>query len=163
MQEATAEQDLLDIIRLQPRFGEHSRLASEYVELFGVPLRLKPKKYLRLLMEVAALFEKKQFEHQKRTYAVTLPNIVEGLKRMCNKRWPEPIESHTYLKKVLITIVQTEQTQELAKRERYLAAREKGAPREPEVKDQRSDVREEQTGKRISDWIREEKFMKAMP
>jgi len=92
MREAQAEGEWADIIRLLPCFEGHGRLVFEYVELFGVtPLKLKIKKILRLLQEVAKLFETSRFLFQKKEYKVSKPGIVEGLRAVCNKGFQEPL------------------------------------------------------------------------
>lgn len=159
MREAMMDEDMACVFAALPKFGDYARLAHEYCEKFGVvPYPKNLKKLGRLLMEVAALFEQKRFRYQKRDIDVSLSVIVEGLKTVCNKRFAEPLENHNYLKKVLISLKENEGKKEISEREKYLAARESGVAREPEisekteVRDQRTEVSE---GKRISDWIRE--------
>lgn len=109
MQEAQAEGEWADIMRLLPYFEGHGRLVFEYVELFSIsPLKLKSKKILRLLKEVAKLFESSRFMFQKKEYEVSKPGIVEGLRAVCNKGFQEPLQNHNYLKKVLIGIAERE-------------------------------------------------------
>ena len=164
MREVVMDEDLACVFGALPRFGDHARLAHEYCEKFGVtPYGKNLKKLGRLLGEVAALFEQRKFSYQKRQVDVSLPVIVEGLKTVCNKRFEQPLENHNYLKRVLMTLAEKEGQAETARREKYLAAREHGAPREEHP----SIPQGEREGKRISDWIRESGVVgtigKAMP
>ena len=123
--EATAEAEWREIIGLLPEFGPYSRLAMEYCELFGVaPLRIKTKKLLRLLREVAALFRNESFKYQKKQYKISRAGIAEALKIVCNKHFEQPLENHNYLKKVMIGIAEREQRQESIRREKELRRKE---------------------------------------
>ncbi len=124
-QEGQAENEWVDIIRLLPSFGNHSRLAFEYVELFGVvPLRMKGKKILRLLRDVAALFGNERFSFQKKTYRISKSGIAEALGVVCNKHFAAPLENHNYLKKVMITISERELKEQRALEDRRQRERE---------------------------------------
>lgn len=115
------------VIQLLPVFGIHGKLVWEYIEKFGVtPVTIKAAKIRRLLEEMARLFESKEFRYQKKKYEVSLAGIVDGLRRVCSKNFPMPIENHNYLKKVLIGTTESEQKEQTAKREAYLRGRERG-------------------------------------
>ena len=123
--EAMAEAEWYDIIGLIPEFGPYSKLAMEYCELFGVhPLRIKTKKLLRLLNEVAALFRNESFKFQKKQYRISRTGIAEALRIVCNKHFEQPLENHNYLKKVMIGIAEREQKQESIRREKELRRKE---------------------------------------
>jgi len=120
-----AEAEWHDIISLIPEFGPYSKLAMEYCELFGVtPLRIKSKKLLRLLNEVAALFRNESFKFQKKQYRISRAGIAEALRIVCNKHFEQPLENHNYLKKVMIGIAEREQKQESIRREKELRRKE---------------------------------------
>ena len=123
--EALAESEWRDIISLIPEFGPYSRLAMEYCELFGVtPFRIKTKKLLRLLREVAALFKNKSFSFNKRHYHISRQGIAEALRTVCNKHFETPLENHNYLKKVMIGISEREAREESIRREKELRRKE---------------------------------------
>jgi len=123
--EALAESEWRDIISLIPEFGPYSRLAMEYCELFGVaPLRIKSKKLLRLLNEVAALFRNESFKFHKKQYRISRAGIAEALRTVCNKHFETPLENHNYLKKVMIGISEREQREENIRREKELRRKE---------------------------------------
>lgn len=157
------DQEWRDILLIQPKFGEHAKLVFEYVEKFGVtPLALKTAKILRLLKEMLALFEQKRFQYQKREYQASPAVIVESLKTTCNKCLPGSLHNHNYLKQVMMSINERDDSKTRNEREKYLRDREHGAAREEEVRGQKSEAGEEK-GKTISDWIRESKIAKPMP
>jgi len=114
-----------EIIRLLPVFGSHARLAFEYVELFGVlPLRMKGKKILRLLQDVALLLRTGSFRYQRREYHISEPGIWEALRIVCNKHFEQPLENHNYLKKVMIGISERERKEARDAAEREQKQRE---------------------------------------
>ena len=56
--------DWADIIRLLPGFGRNAGLVFEYIELHNIfPLKKKSKKILRLLKDMAGLFEREKFKN----------------------------------------------------------------------------------------------------
>ena len=123
--EAMAEAEWYDIISLIPEFGPYSKLAMEYCELFGVtPLRIKSKKLLRLLNEVAALFRNESFTFQKKQYRISRAGIAEALRIVCNKHFEQPLENHNYLKKVMIGIAEREAKEQSIRREKELRRKE---------------------------------------
>jgi len=123
--EAQAEAEWREIIALLPAFGPHSRLAFEYCEKFGVtPLRIRTKKLLRLLGEVAALFRGERFAYNRKEYRISGAGIAEALKTVCNKHFDRPLENHNYLKKVMISISEREARERSIRQERELRKRE---------------------------------------
>ena len=123
--EAVMDDELMQIIKLQPEFDGYGKLAFEYVELFGVsPLKLKSKKILRLLKEVLKLFKDGQFEYQKKGYRISRAGVAEAMKVCCNKHFQTPLEDHNYLKKVMISISEKEATERSKAEEKALRAKE---------------------------------------
>lgn len=112
MREAMAEQEWVDVMQLLPVFGNHSRLAFEYVEKFAVhPIYKNVKKLLRLLTDVAGLFKTGKFVLNRCEYEVSQRGIVEALTVVNNKCFDAALENHNYLKKVLTSIAEKERTE----------------------------------------------------
>ena len=123
--EAMAETEWREILALHPELHPYSNLAMEYCELFGVtPMRMRTKKLLRLLNEVAALFRNESFTFKKKTYKISRQGIAEALRTVCNKHFETPLENHNYLKKVMIAISEREAREESIRRERELRKKE---------------------------------------
>jgi len=137
--EAVMDETWRDIIGLLPRFGSHGKLVFEYVEKFDTnPLRAKSKKVLRLLSEIAKLYESGSFSWRRNTYSISKSGVIEALRVTCNKNFAEPLENHNYLKKVMVTVSDRERKEkrdrlDREQRERESAARQAIADRgEPE-------------------------------
>ncbi|MBN2060723.1 MAG: hypothetical protein JW882_09945 [Deltaproteobacteria bacterium] len=131
-QEGQAENEWIEIIRLLPVFGKHSRLAFEYVELFSVtPLRMKGKKILRLLTGLAKLFDSEEYVFNRKKYKISRTGIVEALTIVCNKHFDRPLENNNYLIKVMIGISEREMKEQRDLADRRQREREK-AGRKPE-------------------------------
>jgi len=123
--EAIVEAEWRGIIGLIPKFGPYAKLAMEYCELFGVsPLRIKSRKLLRLLEEMASLFRNESFKFYKRQYRISRAGIAEALKIVCNKHFETPLENHNYLKKVMIGIAEREAKEQSIQREKELRRKE---------------------------------------
>ncbi len=101
--------DLLAIIKILPTFGKHHRLAWAYCELFGItPLKTKRKKLRLLLEEVQLFFQGEEFAYQKKRYRISQDGIAAALNVAAKKNFAEPLDSHNYLKKIMITIAERE-------------------------------------------------------
>jgi len=125
VQDAMMDQEWREIIQLLPSFGGHGRLIFEYIEKFGVsPLRMKSKKILRLLEEMARLFKTGEFMYQKRKHTAGLPVVIEAIKAVCNKHFAIPIENHNYLKKVMIGLQEEAEREKSKRKEKELRERE---------------------------------------
>ena len=132
--EAVMDDDWREIIGLLPVFERHDKLVFEYVEKFGInPLRIKGSKVLRLLRQIARLFEKGSFEWRKSNKSISKSGIVEALEIVSNKNFDTSLENHNYLKKVMVGIAEREAKEKSARAEREL--------RKSEVRGQRSDVK----------------------
>ena len=117
-------------IALLPTFGPHGKLVFEYVEKFGVtPLGIKAAKVRRLLEYMARMFEIGRFDFKKKRYEISAKGIVEGLIATCNAHLNLPLTEHNYLKKILISIAEREQQEQVDKREEYLRSLEAGGSR----------------------------------
>lgn len=125
MRKAMAEQEWVDVMQLLPVFGNHSRLAFEYVEKFAIhPMTIKVKKILRLLTDLAGLFKTGKFVINRLEYEVSQRGICEALTVVNNKNFDAPLENHNYLKKVLTSIAEKERTEARTKLDKDLRKRE---------------------------------------
>ena len=125
MRDAMMDSEWRDIISLLPSFGGHQKLVFEYVEKFGVnPLRIKSKKILRLLQEMSRLFRTGEFIYQRRKYSASNTVVIEAMTLTNNKHFIAPIESHNYLKKVMISLAEEAKKEESKKSERRLREKE---------------------------------------
>lgn len=150
--EAIAESELREVISLLPKFGQHHRLVSEYCDLFGVSYT-KPKKLLRLLKEMAELFEKKQFKYDGRSHFVEHDVMIDALKAMCNRRFERTLTNHHYFFQVMITTVSNQEKEQIRKRDEQLRRREQGAPREEELEKKGMSVEEFKRQKGVSSLV----------
>lgn len=109
--EIEQESDLRYIISVLPAFGERYRgLVLCYAQLFGIsPMALKTKKIRLLLEDMKRLFDAQAFSYQKKTYKISHAGIGQALDVLVKKHWPEPLENHNYLKKVMIGIAEQEE------------------------------------------------------
>lgn len=100
------DKDLRYVFDALPSFGtRYSNLVMGYCQLFGVtPFLIKAKKLRILIEEMKRLFDSQAFSYQKKTYQISHAGIAEALDIMIKRNWPEPLDSHNYLKKVMITI-----------------------------------------------------------
>ena len=107
--ELQAESDLMAIIRMSASFGKHNNLVWAYAELFGItPMRAKTKKLRSILEELKKLFDGGGFGYQKRLYRITPEGIAEALNVVVKKNFADGLDSHNYLKKVMIGIAERE-------------------------------------------------------
>lgn len=110
--ELQQESDIVAIIKMQPIFGKQAHLVWAYAELFGVtPMRSKSKKLRAILMEMAALFQSKQFQFQKKIYAISEGGIAEALDVTIKRHFTTPLENHNYLKKIMVGIAEREEAE----------------------------------------------------
>jgi hypothetical protein len=101
--------DLAAIIAMSVAFGRNHRLVWAYAELFGItPLHAKAKKLRLLLEEMKKLFDAGAFTYRKQLYSISAEGIVEALNVVVKKSFPDPLDSHNYLKKVMIGIADRE-------------------------------------------------------
>ncbi|MFQ5901490.1 MAG: hypothetical protein ACE5IH_08040 [Thermodesulfobacteriota bacterium] len=122
--EAIREEALLEAVKMQSTFGQHSRLVLEYTELFNAVRPIKALKLHRILSEVKSLWVSGKFSLQKRTYRISQAGIVEALKIMCNKHFESPLQNHNYLKKIMIGIAEKEENERSIRVERELREKE---------------------------------------
>ena len=124
-QEAEMNEEWRQIIKLLPTFGKHGKLVFEYLENFSLnPLKAKSKKVLRLLTDMAKLFENEQFNMRKTTHKISRMGIIEGLTIVNNKHFSSPIENHNYLKKVMLRISEREEKEKSIESEKRLREKE---------------------------------------
>lgn len=121
---ATRDQATIQILKTMPEFAQHGRLVLEYVELFETTRPLKPAKLLRILSELLDIWKACQFGFSKRMYLISREGIAQALKTVCNKKFDVPLENHNYLKKVMVTVSETEREKRAAIEEKALKEKE---------------------------------------
>jgi len=101
--------DLNAIIAMLNTFGRHHAVVWAYAELFGVvPFHAKAKKLRLILEELKKLFDASGFSYQKRLYRISPEGIAEALNVVVKKNFADGLDSHNYLKKVMINIADRE-------------------------------------------------------
>jgi hypothetical protein len=121
------ESDTTAVIGMLPSFGRHSHVVMGYCYLFGVsPWRLKVKKIRILLTELKALFDTESFSYQKRIYRISQAGIGEALNIVVKKEFANTLDSHNYLKKIMIGIAEREEKDSGRKAETNLRKKEAG-------------------------------------
>ena len=101
--------DLNAIIAMLNTFGRHHAVVWAYAELFGVvPFHAKAKKLRLILEELKKLFDAGGFSYQKRLYRISPEGIAEALNVVVKKNFADGLDSHNYLKKVMIGIAERE-------------------------------------------------------
>lgn len=102
--------DLNAIIAMLNIFGRHHAVVWAYAELFGVvPFHAKAKKLRLILEELKKLFDAGGFSYQKRLYRISPEGIAEALNVVVKKNFADGLDSHNYLKKVMINIAEREE------------------------------------------------------
>lgn len=97
--------DLRAVIAIAEGFGRNRGLVWAYAELFGItPLHAKAKKLRLILEEMKRLFDGGGFSYRKQLYAISAEGIAEALNVVVKKTFPDPLDSHNYLKKIMIGI-----------------------------------------------------------
>lgn len=123
--ELQTDSDIYAIIKMMPVFGRHSNLVLGYIELFGVtPMRGKTKKIRILLEEMKNLFDVQAFSYQKKKYQISQAGIAEALNVVVHRHFDTPLESHNYLKKIMIGIAEREDKDAGRTAERVLRKKE---------------------------------------
>jgi len=108
--EIKADEDLTAIMKLIPVFGRHSSLVWAYAELFGATVhKTKVKKFRLLLEEMAGLFHTGAFRYQKKAYRISQDGIADALNIVVHRDFQTRLESHNYLKKIMISIAGKEE------------------------------------------------------
>jgi hypothetical protein len=107
--EVQSDKDIIAIIMMSAGFGKHTHLVWAYVELFGVtPMRGKTKKIRLILEEMKGLFDSQAFKYQKRKYEISHAGISEALNVVVHHHFETHLDSHNYLKKIMIGISERE-------------------------------------------------------
>jgi len=103
------DSNLRAIITMCDAFGRSRALVWAYAELFGItPFSAKAAKCRRVLEEMKMLFDFGEFAYQKRKYVISREGIVEALSMVVKKSFDGPLDSHNYLKRVMIGIADRE-------------------------------------------------------
>ena len=125
-EEVQMDADLHAIIRMLPSFGPHANLVAAYTELFGIsPLKTRRKKWRLLLEELRRLFDSESFAYRKRVYRISQAGIAEALNVVVKKNFFDGLlDSHNYLKRVMISIAAQEENDSGRQAEKDLYKRE---------------------------------------
>jgi hypothetical protein len=119
------DQDLRAIIAMSDAFGRHRALVWAYAELFGVtPMRAKAKKLRLILAELKALFDAGSFSYRKQRYRISADGVAEALNLVVRRHFADGLDSHNYLKKIMIGIADREERESGKQAERDLRGRE---------------------------------------
>ena len=125
LMELLHDSDQLAIIKMLNTFGKHSNLVCAYTEIFGIrPIKSKVKKWRVLLEELKRLFDSESFTYQKRLYPISQAGIVEALNIVVHRNFTDGLDSHNYLKKIMITISEREYQDKSRQGEKDLRKRE---------------------------------------
>ena len=123
--EGLINDDWREIFSLLPSFEVNSRLIFEYCECFGIsPMSMRTKKLLRLLTEMSRLYQAGRFTYRKRIYDISNAGLIEAIRIVCDKNFPEPLDNHNYLKKVMLGISEKEGKTQSIEQERTLRRKE---------------------------------------
>jgi len=110
----------------------------EYVEKFGIkPLSIKSNKVLRLLRQMGKLFETESFKWKSNTKKISKSGIVEAIEIVVNKHFDTPLETHNYLKKVMVGVSEKEAKEKNMRAEKEMRKRE-ARGQKSEIGDRRS-------------------------
>ena len=140
--EIQMNKDLRFVFEALPSFGSrHAPLVIAYVCLFGVtPFHIKAAKLRRLLTEMKNLFDTQSFSFQKKTYPISHSGIAEGLDIVIKKHFDMPLDTHNYLKRVMVSISEREagahsRAQEAALKEKEEKLRQEARPSPEEAQE----------------------------
>lgn len=122
--EATRNQDIIAVIKMQADFAQHSKLVFEYAELFETTRPVKPAKLLRILSEFRDIWLSGRFGMNKRVHVISREGMVQALKTICGKTFGAPLENHNYIKKVMVSISEAEAAKRSAAEEKALKENE---------------------------------------
>ncbi|MBN1830271.1 MAG: hypothetical protein JW884_14155 [Deltaproteobacteria bacterium] len=113
------------IIALSGSLKEYSSLVFAYLELFGLaPLSRNKKRVRVILEEVKRLFDAESFRYRKVDYRISRQGIAEALNIMIHRHFPDRIDNHNYLKKIMIGISEREMAAQSKRDEASLRDRE---------------------------------------
>lgn len=134
---------------------KYSTPVMGYISLFGVsPFHLKSTKFRRIMEEMVKLFDSQSFSYQKKIYRISHSGIVEALDICIKRNFNEVLESHNYLKKIMIGISERESKGELVQKEKDLRKSEDksmaGYQRPNKLPDLDGDREDEGEGKGLS-------------
>lgn len=124
--DATNNEDLIAVIKMQADFAPHSKLVFEYAELFETTRPIKAARLLRILSEVREMWTSGRVTMSQRVYSISREGMATAIKTVCNKSFAVPLENHNYLKKVLMTTAEAEAQRRSATAEDELKRKEAG-------------------------------------
>ena len=149
LKEVATTAALREMVELASRFGNVWHLVEEYIEAFRVSQwgSVGPKKRVRLLQEVARLWDKCEFDYNGKRYRSDRAQIRAALDTVCNMD-KFGFQNHNYLKKVLVNgakrvsadglTAQEEQDRESARKNEAMLRAENAADQEKDDGDDAS-------------------------
>lgn len=101
--EATRTETLVNLTQALAGFGKWCPLVWEYTGAFATRRlgSIAPAKRLRIVKELARLWETGVFQVEKKRYRITRDRIVAGLRTVCDLE-KFGFKNHNYLKRVLV-------------------------------------------------------------
>jgi hypothetical protein len=123
------DKDLRYVIAALPSFGaRYSHLVMGYAQLFGVtPMHIKAKKLRLIIEEMKKLFDAQSFTWQKKLYPISHAGIAEALDIVVKKNFETSLDSHNYLRRVMVTIAERESKDNSRRAEKDLRNSESNA------------------------------------
>lgn len=103
LEEAATTAALREMVALASKFGRTWGLVEEYVDTFRTSQwgSISLKKRVRLLQELARLWQSAEFEYNGKRYRTDHVQIRAALNTVCNSdKWG--FKNHNYLKKILL-------------------------------------------------------------
>jgi len=99
-----------------------------YICLFGVtPFQIKAPKLRSILTEMKTLFDSQSFAYQKKIYNISHAGIGEALDIVVKKNFETSLDSHNYLRRVMVTIAERESKENSIRAEKDLRNSESNA------------------------------------
>jgi len=134
--QAVAEGEHREYLELLAAFGPTRPAVIAYLDLFraapGAAMRIATR--LKLVRELARLWEMESFAFNRRTYQISRAQIAESLHDTVRaKRGPAPLSNHNYLKQVMLGKLDRTERQE--KRQEARQEREREERRRAGVRD----------------------------
>ena len=145
--------DLAELVaereRVRAELGVLWTLAQEYVEAFRTDAKaaIRAERRIRILAEVAQLVRSLEFARDGKRYRVTLENVRDALRVVCDRQKTGFTGDHGYLKKVLLEHAKRVSSEGMTAAEEQ--AREDARRHEAAVRftkaDRNADMKEEDT------------------
>lgn len=101
--EAARSETLCNLTQELSRFGKHCALIWEYTGAFATQRLgpIAPAKRLRIVTDLARLWETGVFQVEHKRYRIAQPDIVAGMRTVCDLE-KYGFRNHNYLKRILL-------------------------------------------------------------